>query len=251
MSAPTEPKSEVLPSDGFVREPKAPTFAKPGPWVLSTLFQKTSLALTGLFLCLFLVIHLLGNLQLFLPPESARPQFNFYSRLLAGNFVIKGISYLLFASILLHAGLALLLTLRARRAAPTRYAFDQRGASSPWHSRQMGVLGSIILLFLVLHLRDFWFQMEFGAVPLDSDGQKDLYQIVVAVCRNGWYVAFYVLCMAALAFHLLHGFQSAARTLGLHHPRWLAGVTIFGWLFSVGISTGFAAVVIFVHFYRA
>jgi succinate dehydrogenase/fumarate reductase cytochrome b subunit (b558 family) len=136
-------------------------------------------ALPGLFLCFFLVIHLFGHLQLLLPAASARRQFNFYTKLLSENIFIALISYFLFASILTHAVHALLITRQNRWANGQGYAYDRRGVSSKWYSRNMGLLGTILLFFLVIYLRDFWYQLQFGHVPLDKDGQKDLYTLVV------------------------------------------------------------------------
>ena len=112
-----------------------------------TLSEKNLMALTGLFLCLFLVVHLLGNLQLLLPASVAQWQFNFYSKLLYGNIFIELISYLLFATILAHAIYALVITIKDRRATGKRYEYDRRGVSSKWYSRKIGLLGTIILFF--------------------------------------------------------------------------------------------------------
>jgi succinate dehydrogenase / fumarate reductase, cytochrome b subunit len=216
-----------------------------------TLSEKNLMALTGLFLCLFLVVHLLGNLQLLLPAQVAQWQFNFYSKLLSGNIFIQLVSYILFASILAHAIYALVITIKNRRSNGKRYEYDRRGVSSKWYARRMGLLGTIILFFLIIHLRDFWYQLQFGHVPLDKDGQKDLYKLVVTVYQNGWYVLIYALCMVALGYHLLHGFFSAARTLGVYHPRYVEWIKVLGWVYSVGVSAGFALVPIYVHFARS
>jgi succinate dehydrogenase / fumarate reductase, cytochrome b subunit len=217
-------------------------------WLSSTLSQKNLMALTGLFLCLFLIVHLLGNLQLLLPTKLAQWQFNFYSKLLSENIFIHIISYLLFATIIAHAVYALVITINNRRANGKRYEYDRRGVSSKWYSRKMGLLGTVILFFLIIHLRDFWYEVQFGHLPLDKDGQEDLYTLVVTVYRNGWYVLIYVLCMVALGYHLLHGFFSAARTLGVHYPRYVTWIRVIGWIYSVGISAGFALVPVYVHF---
>jgi succinate dehydrogenase / fumarate reductase, cytochrome b subunit len=216
-----------------------------------TLSEKNLMALTGLFLCLFLVVHLLGNLQLLLPAQVAQWQFNFYSKLLSGNIFIQLVSYILFATILAHAIYALVITIKNRRSNGKRYEYDRRGVSSKWYARRMGLLGTIILFFLIIHLRDFWYQLQFGHVPLDKDGQKDLYTLVVTVYQNGWYVLIYALCMVALGYHLLHGFFSAARTLGVYHPRYVEWIKVLGWVYSVGVSAGFALVPIYVHFARS
>jgi succinate dehydrogenase / fumarate reductase cytochrome b subunit len=219
-------------------------------WMQRTLSRKNLMALTGLFLCFFLVIHLLGNLQLLLPPEIAQIQFNAYSKLLSGNIFIKVISIVLYVSIIGHAVYALIITLKNKRANGVSYHYDQRGAASKWYSRNMGILGTIILIFLIIHFKDFWYQYKFGEMPVDSHGRKDLYTLVITVYREGWYVAVYVLCMVALCYHLLHGFFSAARTLGVYHPRYAKGIKVFGWIFSVVICAGFAIIPVYVHFLK-
>ena len=252
-----EPKISVALSDGPVQNPDTVLARKEREnrkylrRVLShTLSRKNLMALTGLFLCFFLVIHLFGNLQLLLPTAVARWQFNFYSKLLSENLFIELISYVLFASILAHALYALLITIQNRRSNGRRYEYDRRSVSSRWYSRKMGLLGTIILFFLIIHLRDFWYRLQFGHVPLDKDGQKDLYRLVVSVYQNVWYVLIYVLCMAALGYHLLHGFFSAARTLGFYNARYVQWVRVFGWVYSVGISAGFALIPIYIYFTR-
>src|ERR1700757_3597472 len=250
-----DPKAGISLLDGPVQDPDAVVLEKRqkrpdkiGQSLSHTLVRKNLMALTGLFLCFFLVIHLAGNLQLLLPRQVAQWQFNFYSKLLTGSVIIHVISYILFGSIVAHAIYALIITLKNRQANGRRYEYDRRGVSSKWYSRKMGLLGTIILVFLIIHLRDFWYQVQFGQVPLDKDGQKDLYTLVVSVYQNGWYVLIYALCMVALGYHLLHGFFSAARTLGFYNARYVHWVKVAGWIYSIGISAGFALVPIYVHF---
>lgn len=212
----------------------------------STLMRKTLMALTGLFLCFFLVIHLLGNLQLLLPAVQAKESFNGYSQLLSGNIFIKIISYVLYTSLIVHCLDALVITLKNRKTAG-KYAVDKRGASSKWYSRNMGILGTLILIFLVFHFKDFWYQYKFGTLPMDEYGHKDLYTIVIAAYRDWWYVLFYVLSMFALGYHLLHGFFSAARSLGVYHPKYVSWIRIFGRFYSYAITAGFAIIPIYVY----
>jgi succinate dehydrogenase / fumarate reductase cytochrome b subunit len=209
--------------------------------------QKIWMALTGFFLCLFLVIHLLGNLQLLLPAEKARESFNWYSHFLSENILIKLIEVVLLASILGHVFFALVLTIRSRKANGHKYAYDRRGVSSKWYSRNMGLLGTIILLFLVIHLKDFWYQYKFTTLPLDEKGHKDLYSIVVAAYQEWWYVLLYLAGMVALGFHLLHGFFSAARTLGLYHPGYVRLVRVTGWFYTGIMTVGFMVIPVYIH----
>jgi succinate dehydrogenase / fumarate reductase cytochrome b subunit len=252
-----DPGTGISLSDGPVRNPDVEKTRKereprgPIQRLLShTLTKKNLMALTGLFLCFFLVIHLFGNLQLLLPAETSRWQFNFYSKLLSESLFIKLISYALFASILAHVVYALIITVQNRRSNGQRYEYDRRGASSKWYSRSMGLLGTILLVFLIIHLRDFWYEVQFGHIPLDKDGQEDLYTLVIRVYQNGWYVAIYVASMVALGYHLLHGSFSAARTLGFYNARYVRWVRVIGWIYSVGISVGFAIIPVYIHFTR-
>jgi succinate dehydrogenase / fumarate reductase cytochrome b subunit len=214
--------------------------------------RKNLMALTGLFLCLFLVIHLAGNLQLLLPADRAQTQYNFYSELLSHNYLIKFISYVLYLSILAHALDALLLTIRNWRAnGGEKYAYDRRGTASTWYSRNMGLLGALIFVFLVIHMKDFWFQYKFGALPLDAEGYKDIYTIVVAAYGELWYVGVYIVSLLVLGFHLLHGFASAFESLGLYHPRYLKWAKAFGWIYTVVITGGFILIPIWVYLFVA
>ena len=98
----------------------------------TTLVRKNIMALTGLFLCLFLIVHLAGNLQLLLPADEASLKFNQYSKFMTGNPLIKIISYLLYLSIIAHVVYAFIITLKNRQAAGGAYAYDRRHVSSTW-----------------------------------------------------------------------------------------------------------------------
>ncbi|MFD1630439.1 succinate dehydrogenase cytochrome b subunit [Pseudopedobacter beijingensis] len=215
--------------------------------MLTTLSRKMIMGLTGLFLCFFLTIHLLGNLQLFLPAEEARIQFNWYSHLLSGNALIKLVSYILYLSIIIHVVDSIIITSKNKKAS-TPYQYDKRKRASKWYSRNMGILGTIILIFLVIHFKNFWYVYKFGEMPLDEQGQKDLYQIVVTTFQEGWYVVIYVIAMIALCYHLLHGISSAFRSFGLYHPKYVRWVKYIGYAFSIIVCTGFALMPIYIFF---
>ncbi len=209
--------------------------------------RKNLMALTGLFLVLFLVIHLAGNLQLLLPPERALEQFNLYSKILSGNYLIKAISYGLFAAIIAHTAYAVMITLSNRKAANTRYAYDRRGSASKWYARNMGLLGAIVLVFLVSHLKDFWYPYTFGHVPVDAAGQKDLYTIVIAAYQQWWYVLLNVMAFAALGFHLLHGTHSAFKTLGAYPSRLARWLYRASMAISLLLTAGYILIPIYIY----
>lgn len=215
--------------------------------MLSSLSRKILLALTGLFLSFFLLIHFLGNLQLFLPEEQAHTQFNAYSHFLSGNILIELVSYILYACIVVHTVDGLVITLKNKKSAG-KYANDQRGRASKWYSRNMGILGTIILIFLVIHLQNFWYVYKFGEPVLDSAGNKDLYLIVTAVFSEWWYVLIYVVSMIALCYHLIHGLYSSIRTLGLYHPKFVKWLKWAGTAYAIIVSIGFALMPVYIFF---
>lgn len=144
----------------------------------SSLAKKYWMALTGLFLCLFLVGHLAGNLQLIF---SDALHFNQYALFMTTNPVVKLLSYLTYISILFHAVDGILLTVQNRKARPIRYAMENPSANSTWASRNMAVLGTLILVFIVTHMVNFWAVMHFDKnMPLQSvaNGDSQVYVMV-------------------------------------------------------------------------
>ena len=252
----------------------------------SSLGKKLIMSLTGLFLCSFLIIHLIGNLQLF--KNDSGQAFNSYAYFMTHFLPIKIISYLLYASIIIHAVYALIITNKNKKARPVGYASYNGQANSPWTSRNMGILGTILLVFIVVHMSNFWAQYHWGGLPYTMyemdlenpeamrvtelpitgtdlvhsdyvDAQngtkvliaKDLYKVVHASFQQWWYVALYVLSMAALAFHLIHGFRSAFQTLGWDHKRYVPLIRFLGvWIFGVIIPVLFAAMPLFFFFFK-
>lgn len=124
----------------------------------SSLAKKYWMALTGLFLCLFLVGHLIGNLQLIFADALA---FNKYALFMTTNPAVKALSYLTYISIIFHAIDGIVLTIQNRKARPVRYANENQGANTVWASRNMAVLGTVILVFIITHMANFWAVMHF------------------------------------------------------------------------------------------
>lgn len=135
----------------------------------SSIAKKYWMALTGLFLCTFLIGHLLGNLQLITKfGEEGRRAFNEYAYFMQHNIFIKILSYVTYISILFHAIDGLMLAVQNKKARPQKYAYNNPGANSSTASRQMALLGSIILIFIVTHMVNFWAKMHFEHIPLHT-----------------------------------------------------------------------------------
>jgi len=243
----------------------------------SSLGKKLIMALTGLFLCTFLIVHLAGNLQLFQNDEGYA--FNVYANFLTHFPPIEVVAYILYAAIVVHALYALIITLKNQKARPVKYAATNQSPAS-WSSKNMGLLGSILLVFIVIHMGDFWrkykytdtvgfkeyhtnvvtgvrtskditdsikainpkFEHSYTTVNEEEIVRvKDLHKNIIQTFSCWWYVVIYVISMGALSFHLLHGFQSAFRSLGWTHRKYTPLVEQIGiWFFAVIIPIGFA-----------
>lgn len=218
----------------------------------SSLAKKYWMAFTGLFLCLFLIGHLLGNLQLLLEPSLAKEQFNAYALFMTSNPLVKILSWITYLSIIFHAVDGILLTIQNKKARSNSYAYVDASKTSVWASRNMGVLGTLILIFLVVHMGDFWREMhwELQSTYQLKDGTmvKDLYQEVREAFQSLWYVLLYVLCMIPLGFHLSHGFKSAFQSLGLNHAKYNQAIYYAGLFFCVVVPVLFAIIPIYMHF---
>jgi len=208
----------------------------------SSLGRKLVMALTGLFLVLFLVGHLLGNMLLF--ANDGGQAFNEYARFMTSTPIIQALSLITYASIIIHVVYSIIITRKNRGARPIAYAVNTASANSLWTSRNMGVLGTIVLIFLVIHMKSFWYQMKFGEMPMvnyQGAGEfKDLYSIVAEAFTQWWYVALYVVAMFGLAFHLSHGFKSAFQTLGLTHKKYTPLIESVGFWFAIVVPVLFA-----------
>lgn len=223
----------------------------------SSLAKKYWMSATGLFLCLFLVGHLLGNLQLLITPENgARDTFNLYAQFMTTNPAIYILSLVTYISIIFHAIDGVVLTRRNMKARPIGYVRNNPSANSTWSSRNMGVLGTIILVFIVLHMKQFWAVMHWGPIPEVTTESgvvvKDLYTTTVKTFQDPQYgmiwVGAYFISMLAVGFHLYHGFQSGFQSLGLNHPRYSPIIRKFGYGFAIIVPALFAIIPIYIAF---
>lgn len=226
----------------------------------SSLAKKYAMALTGLFLCSFLVGHLLGNLQLFIPGAEGQTAFNEYALFMTTFPLVKVLSYLTYASVLFHVVDGFVLVLQNRKARPTRYAVEKGSANSGWSSRNMAVLGTIVLVFIVTHMQNFWWRMHFGDMPTQTvNGQelKDLHTVVLNFfdpAVNGMALAamaLYVLGMGGLGFHLWHGFGSAFQSMGLRHEGYTPLIEKVGKAFAVVVPAAFASIPLYLFLTQA
>lgn len=212
--------------------------------VTSSLGKKLLMALTGLFLISFLIIHCTINAMIFF--NDGGVTFSRWGHFMGTNPIIRTLEIGLVAGFLIHIiqGLALW---RANRAArPVKYSVSTAPAHSTWYSRSMGLLGTLLLLFLILHTSHFWIPNRTNQFMQGEE--LPLYKMMFEVFSNPLIVLLYVAGCVSLFWHLLHGFASAFQTLGLNHLKYNGVISFVGKAFSTIVPLIFALMPIAVYF---
>lgn len=200
------------------------------------------MAKTGLMLCLFLLVHLVGNMLLYKGPEA----FNAYAHALTSN---KAVLYFAEAMLILifgtHIGLAIKLTIENRAArGGVPYEVNTQCGDMNIATKHMPFSGGWILVFLILHLINF----KYANHTILEGGVHDIYTVVVEHFQKPLWALYYVVSMAILAGHLFHGVQSACQTFGLNHPRHNDMIKGISALYAAIIFVGFASFPIYFFF---
>ncbi len=208
----------------------------------SSLGHKLIMALTGIFLILFLLFHLTINLLVF--ANDGGLTFNAAAQFLGHNILPRILEWGLMLGFLIHILQSLRLTLKNQKSRPESYAYSQPEKNSKWYSRSMGILGTLILIFLIVHFANFWVKTRFiGLVEaLDRNGNDNLALLMFKTFQIWWLVALYDLAMISLAYHLLHGFSSAFQTLGLNHKKYTPIINAIGIGFAILVPLLFASI---------
>lgn len=207
------------------------------------------MGLTGLFLISFLVVHVglnacvFNDLEMFDPTDNGR-MFNKAAHFMGSSVVIRILEIGLFLGIILHVVQGYVLELQNRSRRKQGYNVPMGSKGSAWYRKSMGLLGTLLLLFLIMHVSHFWVPSrvthDLTPVTYGDMNTHNLFERMVQVFQNKWIVLLYVLGCFSLAWHLLHGFQSAFRTLGLHNKKYIALVQTVGVGFSILVPILFA-----------
>jgi succinate dehydrogenase / fumarate reductase, cytochrome b subunit len=213
----------------------------------SSIGKKIVMGVTGLFLISFLIIHCFINSLIFF--NDGGLTFNEGAHFMGHNWLIRAMEIVLFVGFIVHIVQSLVLTLENRKARPVSYDRFKGVANSSWYSRSMGLLGTLILIFLIIHLGHFWIKSRFTGLPgEDANGHENLYALMQTSFTELWVVLLYTFAMVSLAYHLLHGFQSAFQSLGLNHRKYTPFIKRFGLVFSIVIPLIFASMPLSVYF---
>jgi succinate dehydrogenase / fumarate reductase, cytochrome b subunit len=216
----------------------------------SSIGKKLIMSLAGLFLIMFLVVHLSINFSLIF--SDSREIFNKAAHFMSSNILIKVFEVILFGGFILHMFYGVFLQLKNWFAKGRRYRIENFAQTS-FFSKFMIHTAVIILVFLVLHLTDFYFKAKFsGDVPeaiYNGKSYHDLGLLVIEKFKIPGFVIFYLACFIFLAFHLLHGFWSAFQTLGLDHKVYTPIIKTVGILYTFLVVAGFTLIPLYIYFY--
>ena len=203
----------------------------------SSLGKKFLMGATGFFLITYLIVHASINALIFFNDDGVT--FNTVAHFMLHNWIVRILEVGLFAGFILHIIQGLLLWKQNKTARVVKYAIQKYPREIKWYSRYMGWLGTFILLFLVMHLYHFWGSTKH---ELYFNGPSvDLYQQMKEIFTNPVWFILYMIGLASLLFHLLHGFQSAFQTFGINNRRWLPLVKGIGVFYSIVICLLFAS----------
>jgi succinate dehydrogenase / fumarate reductase cytochrome b subunit len=203
----------------------------------SSIGKKFIVGTTGLFLCSFLLVHVGINSLIFF--NDGGHLYNEAAEFMAKNVLIRTMEIGLFVGLILHMYQAMSLALQNNSARPVKYFSENTGkANSKWYSRSMAILGTLLLMFLIIHLKHFWVVSRF--TDEITSGQETLFGEMIEVFENPFFVAIYVLSQISLGYHLLHGFKSAFQTLGLNHVKYNGFIASIGVVFAIVVPILFA-----------
>jgi succinate dehydrogenase / fumarate reductase cytochrome b subunit len=210
----------------------------------SSVGTKLLIGLTGLALFAYLVLHLAGNVLIFLGQNT----FNAYSHMLISNPLIVPIEIGLLLIFLLHVYKAVAMWIANQAARPVRYQKKARAGHTSrksLSSSTMIVTGTIAFLFILVHVKQFKYGAYYAAA--DNAAVRDLYRTEVDVFRQPAWVAFYVVCTALVALHLRHGISSGFQSIGLDHPLYTRRLVTWGIIGAIVIGGGLAAIPLLVY----
>ena len=213
----------------------------------SSITKKVVLALAGLFLITFLVIHLAINLLLLCSDNGEA--YSAAVHFMTTNPLIKVMEIFLFGGFAMHIVLGIIIQIKNWLARPVRYKVDGFSHTS-FFSKYMIHTGAIIFVFLMVHFFNFYFVKLGWVQPPDGIDKHDFYSMTSILFANRFYVILYVVLMVFLGFHLHHAFQSAFQTLGLNHSKYTPFIKGLSTMYSIVVPLGFALIPIYYLFIR-
>lgn len=219
----------------------------------SSVGRKLLVAATGLFLTIFLLVHCYVNFTIFM--DNPERTFNRAANFMATNLFVRLSEFGLFFMFIVHIYQSLFLHFSNKRKRKVAYAVKPGNQTSSWYSRSMGLFGSLILIFLIIHLAHFWVPgrilhslSEVNYSGEDGEVIHNMYALMHEIFQNFWVVLIYIVGCVALAWHLYHGFQGAFRTFGLTHQTYLSWAKLLGGFYALIICLLFILMPLSMYF---
>ena len=208
----------------------------------STILQKVAMALSGLFLMLFLLQHFAINIT----SVFSETVFNQFSHFMGTNALVQFVLQpILIFGVIFHFVMGFILDIHNRRSRGTRYAVYKGNANASWVSRNMLISGGTVLAFLALHFYDFWVpEMNYKYIEVLPEDPNRYYKELVHKFENLTRVILYVVSFIFLALHLSHGFSSAFQSVGLNN-KYTPVLKSIGKVYAIGIPSVFAFIAVF------
>lgn len=210
----------------------------------SSIGKKLIMSVSGLFLVVFLLVHLAINMLIVI--DSSGELYNEGVHFMGTNPLIKIMEPVLALGFIIHIVYATILTLQNQKATPVGYAVTQKTKATSWASKNMYILGGLVLVFIIIHMMNFFVKMKIThTAPLTAEGGHDGYRLVTELFMaqgtlSYLYCAIYILAAALLGLHIRHGFWSAFQTIGFNNEIWkkrlFCAATIFAWVIGIGYS---------------
>ncbi len=210
----------------------------------SSIGKKFIMGFTGIFLILFLIVHAGINSCIFLNDHGQT--FNKMAHFMSHNWIMRFLEIGLFAGLIAHIFQGLSLTFQNKKARPVQYYFNQPSKNSKWYSRSMGILGTLLLLFIIMHLSHFYVDTKIALYS--GDKPHNLFEEMKSVFMQDWVVVLYLIGVISLFWHLYHGFQSAFQTLGINHKRYTPFIKTIGTGYALIICLLFALMPVSIYF---
>jgi succinate dehydrogenase / fumarate reductase cytochrome b subunit len=209
-------------------------------FLLASIGRKFMMSITGLFLLVFIAVHLGINLLLIF--DDSGELFNQGAHFMATNPLIKIMEPLLGLGFIVHIIWSFFLEFQNWKARPVKYNKQNLSGASSWASRNMLILGALVLVFLVMHIINFFWVIKFNPAKLESLSNGE-YELVAGLFKDSViYCIFYILGGVLLGIHLSHGFWSAFQTLGLNNKHWMARWQFIGKLYAILVAVGFSVI---------
>ena len=216
-------------------------------FLTTSIGRKFLMSITGLFLMMFIMVHLGINLLLIF--DDSGDLFNQGAHFMATNPAIKIMEPVLALGFVVHIIWSFFISIQNMKARPVGYDKSNNSKSSKWASRNMLILGSLVLVFLIMHIIHFFWKIKFTGDPLlqqvmvDGEEMENTYLLVSTLFKQSlFYSIAYVVGGILLGLHLGHGFWSAFQTIGFANKIWLSRLQLIGQLFAILITIGFSVI---------